>query len=204
MKNIFLTTFGQTKNDLQTMLKNSRNLTDSFELRFDLCGDWKNKEKSLREIFPANSQVIFTNRDKLSDPAKFLPENDFELIDLDLNNLAWQPKLKIPAEKLVLSAHLFDEFSAEKTQETIELLQQNPAKFHKLAVWLDTEADWENLQKITANLPPERWILAGMGAQGTKARLFFAEKGFGTFACLPDQAVVDGQIDLATIYQHLQ
>ncbi len=208
MHRIFVSIFGETKNELLAMIENSRNFTNNFELRFDLCGDWKFKEKNLRKIFPKNATIIFT--DKMSDSAdeKRLrnslisrEKNNFELIDFDLKNLS--PDLVRDKNMFeldfLISAHLFEKFSREKTKETINKLLQIPAKFYKLAVNLDT---WEDLQEfisLSKNLEQGKWILAGMGKFGKISRVIFAKLGFATFAGIKNREVASGQIDIETL-----
>ena len=192
MKKVFVTVFGKTKKELLEMIKISRDFTKNFELRFDLCGSWKFDEKNLRALFPQKSQVIFTNRGD----ENFAGFANFELIDSDLD----QTSPKLTADKTLLSCHLFGEFSREKTAQTIEKLQKNPAKFYKLAVNLENFDDLCEFYNLSKNLDQKKWILAGMGDMGKISRGIFAKEGFWTFAGIKNKEVATGQIDLETLY----
>lgn len=202
---VFVSVFGKTKNELLTMIKNSRDLTNNFELRFDLCGDWKFTEKNLRELFPKDAQVIFTNRSN-DLPLEKGGRGDFfagfELIDFDLNSP--HPNLLLEGEEnkennFLISAHIFEKFSREKTEETINKLLQITAKFHKLAVNLDSAEDLFTFYNLIKKLDHKKWILAGMGEFGKISRVIFEKEGFYTFAGVKNHEVAPGQIDLETL-----
>ena len=217
MEKVFVSVFGKTKKELLAMIEISRDFTNNFELRFDLCGDWKFTEKNLRDLFPPNARVIFTDRENSSPPDEDNFFAGFELIDFDLKNLspdlAYDKLLSKSGLDFLISAHLFDKFSREKTVSTIKQIQDelpllagegggevvaNLPKY-KLAVNLDTWQDLEEFIKLSKNLDQEKWILAGMGEFGKISRGILAKNGFYTFASVKNHEVASGQIDLETL-----
>jgi len=223
MEKVFVSVFGKTKKELLAMIEISRDFTNNFELRFDLCGDWKFTEKNLRDLFPPNARVIFTDRENNPPPDKGELEGvlnfgkNFELIDYDLKNLspdlAYDKLLSKSGLDFLISAHLFDKFSREKTASTIKQIQDelpllagesgsevvtNLPKY-KLAVNLDTWQDLEDFINLSKNLDQEKWILAGMGEFGKISRGILAKNGFYTFASVKNHEVAPGQIDLETL-----
>jgi 3-phosphoshikimate 1-carboxyvinyltransferase len=202
---LFVAVFGKTKQELITLIQKTAQSTNTFELRTDLCGAFILDPKiQIKDLFPTNTTVLLTHRPSTQQEShaqiKQLADQ-CQLINLDLEDA--NKNTQINPQKTVLAHHRFNAFSKKEITQTIDQLQQFPAAYYKMAIYLETHQDLLDFMHLIKELPKHKWILMGMGPMGKISRIICASMGFATFACIPGKSVAPGQIEIDTLQKIL-